>query len=110
MTEIRAGLPLSSPMTWLSRGWNDMLCTGMRGTYYGAFFAIMGYAISIVYDNLWQATMGVTAGFFLMGPFICTGIYELSRQRDNGHPYSLIASWTAWFRNWKSIAFFACLS
>jgi len=109
MTSVRGGLPLSSPITWLSQGWNDLLCSGLRGTYYGAFFAVMGYAISIVYDNLWQATMGLTAGFFLMGPFICTGIYELSRQRDNGQAYNLIASWTAWFRNWKSIAFFAAM-
>jgi uncharacterized membrane protein len=53
--------------------------------------------------------MGLTAGFFLMGPFICTGIYELSRQRERGEPLSLIKSWTAWFRNWKSIAFFAAM-
>jgi uncharacterized membrane protein len=44
-----------------------------------------------------------------MGPFICTGIYELSRQRERGEPLSLIKSWTAWFRNWKSIAFFAAM-
>jgi uncharacterized membrane protein len=69
----------------------------------------MGFAIVMVYGTLWQATMGLTAGFFLMGPFICTGIYELSRQRERGEPLSLIKSWTAWFRNWKSIAFFAAM-
>lgn len=45
------------------------MCSGMRAAYYSAFFALMGYAISYIYGSFWQATMGVTAGFFLMGPF-----------------------------------------
>jgi len=81
----------------------------MRGTYYGVCFAVMGYAIAVVYGNFWQATMGMMAGFFLMGPFICTGIYELSRQKERREELSLVRSWTAWFRNWKSIGFFAAM-
>ena len=53
--------------------------------------------------------MGMMAGFFLMGPFICTGIYELSRQKERREELSLVRSWTAWFRNWKSIGFFAAM-
>ena len=109
MTEIRSNISVGSPFQWLAQGWRDFLQTGMRGTYYGACFAVMGFAIVMVYGTLWQATMGLTAGFFLMGPFICTGIYELSRQRERGEPLSLIKSWTAWCRNWKSIAFFAAM-
>ncbi len=85
------------------------MCSGMRAAYYGAFFALMGYAISYIYGSFWQATMGVTAGFFLMGPFICCGVYDLSRQRDSGEPQSLVKSWFSWTRNWKSIAFFAAM-
>jgi uncharacterized membrane protein len=81
----------------------------MRGAYYGAFFALMGYAISYIYGSFWQATMGITAGFFLMGPFICCGVYDLSRQRERGEPQSLVKSWFSWTRNWKSIAFFAAM-
>ncbi len=109
MTEVRSNVPVGSAFQWLAQGWKDFMQTGMRGTYYGACFAVMGFAIVMVYGTLWQATMGLTAGFFLMGPFICTGIYELSRQRERGEPLSLIKSWTAWFRNWKSIAFFAAM-
>lgn len=109
MIEIRSNVPMGSPFQWLAQGWRDFMQTGMRGTYYGACFAVMGFAIVMIYGTLWQATMGLTAGFFLLGPFICTGIYELSRQRERGEPLSLIKSWTAWFRNWKSIAFFAAM-
>jgi uncharacterized membrane protein len=109
MTAIQQGLPLTAPIQWLRGGWHDMLCAGLRGAWYGACFAVMGYLISYVYGSLWQATMGLTAGFFLMGPFICTGIYELSRQREKGEGYNLVKSWWAWLRNWKSIGFFAAM-
>lgn len=109
MTQILHGLPLFAPIQWLRGGWHDMLSAGMRGAWYGASFALMGYLIAYVYGSLWQATMGLTAGFFLMGPFICTGIYELSRQRETGERYNLVKSWWAWLRNWKSIGFFAAM-
>ena len=53
--------------------------------------------------------VSITAGFFLMGPFICCGVYELSRQREEGTPPDLTASLLAWRRNVKSIAFFAAI-
>ena len=109
MIAVQANLPISSAFRWLGQGWNEFMCSGMRGAYYGAFFALMGYAIGYIYGSFWQATMGVTAGFFLMGPFICCGVYDLSRQRDRGEPQSLVKSWFSWTRNWKSIAFFAAM-
>ena len=74
-------LDSTAPLRWLARGWDDFRATGFRGAFYGAIFALMGTLISIVYETRWQLTMGLTAGFFLVGPFVCTGIYELSRQR-----------------------------
>lgn len=106
---IREGLPVLQARVWLARGWEDLLCVGLRGAWYGAFFALMGLAISTIYGALWQGTMGLTAGFFLMGPFVCTGIYDLSRQREQEGSISLVKSWTAWVRNWKSIGFFAAM-
>ncbi|MGA0955961.1 MAG: DUF2189 domain-containing protein [Burkholderiaceae bacterium] len=109
MIAVSANLPLTSAFRWLKQGWSEFMCSGMRGAYYGAFFALMGYAISYIYGSFWQATMGITAGFFLMGPFICCGVYDLSRQRERGEPQSLVKSWFGWTRNWKSIAFFAAM-
>ncbi|MGA0892951.1 MAG: DUF2189 domain-containing protein, partial [Burkholderiaceae bacterium] len=109
MIAVSANLPLTSAFRWLKQGWSEFMCSGMRGAYYGAFFALMGYAISYIYGSFWQATMGITAGFFLMGPFICCGVYDLSRQRERGEAQSLVKSWFSWTRNWKSIAFFAAM-
>lgn len=102
-------LPLTAAFSFLAAGWKDLSATGYRGLVYGVIFVIMGYAIRMVYDNLWQMTMGLSAGFFLLGPFLCCGIYDLSRQHDRGYKPNVSASTMSWARNWKSIAFFAAI-
>ena len=102
-------IPLSSPLRWLARGWRDLNETRFLGMLYGGIFVLMGLSVHWMYSTLWQMTMGLTAGFFLMGPFICCGVYELSRQREEGTPPDLTASLLAWRRNVKSIAFFAAI-
>ncbi len=103
--------PLSAPalLRLLAEGAKDLRGTGFYGVVYGVVFVLMGYAISEVYRHVWQMTMGLTAAFFLMGPFVCCGIYELSRQRDRGEPVNFRVTLTCWSRNWKSIAFFAAI-
>lgn len=98
-----------APLRWLSLGLDDFRATAGRGMFYGAVFALMGELIELVYATRWQLTMGLTAGFFLMGPFVCTGIQELSRQRERGDPTALSGSLTCWRRNLGSIAFFAAI-
>ena len=98
-----------APLRWLARGWQDFRATGFRGAFYGAVFALMGTLIWLVYSTKWQLTMGLTAGFFLVGPFVCTGLYELSRQRERGEPANLRATLTCWRRNLGGVAFFAAI-
>ena len=98
-----------APLRWLARGWQDFRASGFRGAFYGAVFALMGTLVSLVYATKWQLTMGLTAGFFLIGPFVCTGVYELSRQRERGEPADLRATLTCWRRNLGGIAFFAAI-
>lgn len=90
-------------------GAKEMRDTDYYGMVYGALFTLMGYAIAALYQHVWQLTMGLTAAFFLMGPFICCGIYDLSRQKALGTRARLWPTLTCWSRNWKSIAFFAAM-
>lgn len=99
----------TAPFRWLARAWGDMTASGFRGLFYGAVFALMGLLVSVVYATRWQLTMGLTAGFFLVGPFVCTGLYELSRQLERGERPDLVASLTCWRRNLGGIAFFAAI-
>lgn len=102
-------LPALSPLTWLVAGWRDFRETGFRGAFYGLVFACMGTAVQFVYQTRWQLTMGLTAGFFLLGPFVCAGLHELSRQRERGETPSLARSLLCWRRAPGSIAFFAAM-
>ena len=99
----------AAPFAWLARGWADLRATRFVGAFYGALFALMGLAITSIYEAKWQLTMGLTAGFFLVGPFVCCGIYWLSRQRARGEPVDLMASLTCWRRNPAGVGFFAAI-
>ena len=100
-------LESDAPVRWLKLGWQDLVATRFKGVFYGAVFVLMGYAIVLIYATKWQLTMGLIGGFFLMGPFLCTGIYDLSRQQQLEGKASLLSSLTCWKRNAGSIAFFA---
>lgn len=100
---------VGAPFAWLARGFADMRATRFAGTFYGALFAAMGLAIHTISAVKWQLTMGLTAGFFLIGPFVCCGIYGLSRQRAAGERPSLAASLVCWRRNPAGIGFFAAI-
>ncbi|MFA7665382.1 MAG: DUF2189 domain-containing protein [Burkholderiaceae bacterium] len=106
---VATGLPLSAPFKWLAAGARDFAASGFRGAFYGLIFALMGLAIVTIYETRWQLTMGLTAGFFLLGPFVCTGLYELSRQIERGEPVDLPATLSCWRRNLGAIGFFAAI-
>lgn len=109
MSQFQQSLPLFSALNWLKDGWSDMVATRFAGLFYGLIFTSIGYLLEFVYGTFWKASMGLTTGFFLMGPVICTGIYALSRQLQHGESISLTQSWTAWRVNWKSIGLFAVI-
>lgn len=102
-------LGVDAPVNWLKKGWQDLQASRFVGCFYGLIFVLMGYAIVWIYANKWQLTMGLIGGFFLMGPFLCTGLYDLSRQRELGGKVSLLSSLSCWRRNTGSIAFFTVM-
>lgn len=104
-----ATMGFDAPLRWLRKGWLDLRATGYRGLLYGLVFALMGIALTVLHATHWQLTMALTAGFFLLGPFVCAGVYELSRQRERGEPIDLMRSLTCWRRNLGALAFFAAL-
>jgi uncharacterized membrane protein len=99
-------LAWSDPFRWLFCGWQDFTRTPLIGLFYGACFAAMGWTLLAVFRFSPAYTMALSAGFLLMGPLLCLGLYHASRALERGQAPSLRASMMAWRRKGTAMATF----
>jgi uncharacterized membrane protein len=89
-------LSFGDPLRWLMLGWRDFVrCPGI-GLFYGACFMVMGWALLAVYEHAPAYTMALSAGFLLMGPFLCLGLYRASQRLEDGDKPDFGDSLLAW--------------
>jgi uncharacterized membrane protein len=100
-------LPWSAPFGWLARGWRDFSSCPKVGLFYGLCFFLMGHALWYVFRAAPAYVLALSAGFLLMGPFLCLGIYDASRACESGRRPSLRASLVAWRPTKGTMAIFA---
>jgi uncharacterized membrane protein len=74
----------SDPPRWIAAGYRDFLRAPAIGLFYGAAFMVMGWALAGVYQHAPAYVMALAAGFLLMGPFLCLGLYHVSRALERG--------------------------
>ena len=99
-------LTLADPFRWLARGWRDVLhCPGI-GLFYGACFVLMGWALLKVYEAAPAYVMALSAGFLLMGPFLCLGLYRASQRLERGEKPDFGDSLLAWDTRTGTLAIF----
>lgn len=70
----------------LALGWGDFINAPLYGLFFGGFYALGGILLVsgvFVYDMPWLA-YPMVIGFALLGPFIATGLYEVSRRLEQG--------------------------
>ncbi|HVO05422.1 MAG TPA: DUF2189 domain-containing protein [Burkholderiaceae bacterium] len=101
-------LPLSwrDPPRWLALGWRDFVRCPAIGLLYGACFAGMGWALVAVYEAAPAYVLALSAGFLLVGPFVCLGLYQVSRRLEQGQRPTLVDSLTAWRERTGTLAIF----
>lgn len=92
---------------WIKSGIQDTRQAGMASLFYGAFFALAGWLMKIVFDEAYGLFPGLATGFLLLGPFLAMGLYDLSRQLEQGTQAKLIPSLTAWRTNMMNVGIFA---
>lgn len=92
-------IPAFSPFAWLVRGWDDLRAAPAASLFYGAAFAVMGWALLALYDFAYQYVTTLAGAFLLAAPFLATGLYALSRDREKGRRPRFLASLTAWREN-----------
>ncbi|HNV87728.1 MAG TPA: DUF2189 domain-containing protein [Methylotenera sp.] len=99
----------SAIIDWLHAGVEDTRRAGRASLFYGLFFAVAGWLMHKVFAEAYGLFAGLTTGFLLLGPFLATGLYDLSRRMELGEPPKLVPSLTAWRPNIANIGLFAGL-
>lgn len=102
-----ADLSAADPFRWLALGWRDFVNCPKVGLFYGICFFVMGHALWYVFQAAPAYVLALSAGFLLMGPFLCLGIYDASRAIEDGRRPSLRASLAAWRPTKGTMAIFA---
>lgn len=104
-----ANLQARDPVRWLRLGWADFLRCPRIGLFYGLSFFAMGHALLAVFRAAPAYVLALSAGFLLMGPFLCLGLYDASRALEQGLQPSLRHSLLAWRPTLRTMAIFAGL-
>ena len=73
-----------APLRWLLLGWRDFIRAPSIGLFYGFCFMLMGWALLAVFQHAPAYTLALSAGFLLMGPFLCLGLYRVSQRLESG--------------------------
>lgn len=100
---------LLRPFTWLRLGWADLRANPLASLSYGVVFALMGALLDYVFRNAVEYLAALTMGFLLVGPLLCIGLYDLSRQRARGERPRLAPSLVAWRANLGAIGIYVLI-
>ena len=96
----------SDPFRWLRLGARDFLrCPGI-GLFYGGCFMVMGWTLMKVYENAAAYMLALSAGFLLLGPFLCLFLYRASQSLERGEKPDFGDSLLAWDTRTGTLAIF----
>ena len=99
-------LAARDPFRWLAGGWRDFRRCPRLGLFYGMCFVAMGWAIVKVYATAPAYVMALCAGFLLVGPFLCLGLYRASQRLERGETPDFPDSLFAWQTRTGTLAIF----
>ncbi len=104
LADLRPG----DTIRWLRLGWADFQRCPRIGLFYGLCFFAMGHALLAIFQRAPEYVLALSAGFLLMGPFLCLGLYDASKaMQTHSHRPSLRASLVSWKPTKGTMAIFA---
>ncbi len=89
-------LPPGRVLAWLASGWRDMRAIGWPSYLHGLFVCLVGIALALLSLEASLLVLGLASAFVLVGPFLATGLYALSRRRERGSVGGLDIVVLAW--------------
>jgi uncharacterized membrane protein len=101
---------LTRPFAWLARGARDIAHNPGASLFYGACMVVAGAVILLAVARLPYLFTAAVSGFLLVAPMLATGLYDLSRRRENGEPARLLDSMLAWRANPPGLVGFGLFS
>ncbi len=96
-------LHLGDPFHWLLLGWRDVMGTKGMSLFYGICFWIMAWVLGAVFRSKPEYVMSIASGCLLVGPFLAMGLYQMSRQREQGLLPHLGSSLICWKPHLRSM-------
>ena len=105
LVELRP-LAFADPLRWLARGARDFARAPGIGLFFGGCFVAMGWALLVVFRSAPAYVLGLSAGFLLVGPFLCMGLYHVSDRLERGEAPRLADAVMAWRRKLDTLAIF----
>lgn len=93
MAELLPGLRVvgwEAPWGWLKAGIADYRACLPAASLFGFCFAACGWLLYAVLSESTAVFAALLTGFLLVGPALCLGLYELSRQREADLPPDLL--------------------
>ena len=99
-------VPLTRPLVWLSRGWEDLTDHPSASLSYGLLVSVMG-AIILGLERHPYFIAAAISGFMLVGPIMTAGLCELSRLNQSGELANFDASLKALKRHRGALGRFA---
>ncbi len=93
-----------APLTWLGKGFQDMLRHPWIAGFYGVSFMLMAQFLGYVFRRAPEYMLTMISGCLLVGPFMAMGLYEVSRRSEQGEACDLSDSLTCWDSHIRSMA------
>lgn len=103
---LRTLLSFGAPLQWLARGLHDYFGHPAISLFYGVCFMAMGWGLLKIYEHAPAYMLAASAGFLLMGPFLCMGLYHVSMRLEAGEVPDFGDSLTAWDSHIGQMAIF----
>ncbi|WP_028537132.1 DUF2189 domain-containing protein [Paludibacterium yongneupense] len=97
---------------WFRLAERDLRRVPADALFYGVLFVLMGFSLTLYYNDDPEIVLALVMTFLLGGPFLATGLYDLSRQMEafeGRGKVKLLKSLVAWRSNLSGFSLYGVL-